>query len=49
MKLGSMWFVYKLHRLHGEPFWLAAWRATKKRSRIGTKRYWREQKARGNA
>jgi hypothetical protein len=34
------WFMYKLHRLHEEPRWLAAWRACKKRAKLGTPAYW---------
>jgi hypothetical protein len=38
-------FRYRLHRLHEEPVWLAAWRACRRRARIGTPAYWKKQRA----
>jgi len=35
-------FKYGLHRLHEEPRLLAAWRACKRRARLGTPAYWRK-------
>lgn len=39
-RIKRWWSLYKFHRLHEEPIWLAAWRACKRRARIGTPQYW---------